>query len=121
MKFDDSQPIYLQIAEHFCDKIMSEEWPPGQRVPSVREIAAMIEVNPNTAMRAFHYLQERDILMQQRGVGYFTTEKARDQVLEMRRQEFLKHELPAFFTKMKQLGYSPEDILQMYKSNHSGT
>ena len=119
MNFDNSQPIYLQIADYFCDKIMNEEWQAGQRVPSVREMAGMIEVNPNTAMRAYHYLQEREILMQQRGVGYFTTGKAAERVLELRRQEFLKQELPAFFNKMTQLGYTPDDLQKMYDNWHS--
>ncbi|MCH8557541.1 MAG: GntR family transcriptional regulator [Balneolia bacterium] len=115
MRFDESRPIYLQIAEHFCDKIMNEDWPPGERVPSVREIAALIEVNPNTAMRAFHLLLESNILVQQRGVGYFTTSTAKSKVVEMRKEQFLNEELPELFSKMKQLGFTPEDLQKKYQ------
>lgn len=110
MKFDPNQPIYLQIAEYFSSRILSRELGGGERIPSVREIASLVEVNPNTAMRAYHQLQEQGIIEQQRGIGYFTTARAYEIVLEQKRREFLQQELPQFIEKLSQLGYSLSDL-----------
>ena len=53
MEFKDTQSIYLQIADLFCENILLKKWKPGDRIPSVREMAVNIEVNPNTVMRTF--------------------------------------------------------------------
>ncbi|NBC02907.1 MAG: GntR family transcriptional regulator, partial [Bacteroidetes bacterium] len=53
MDFTDKEPIYKQISDYFCQQILEKKWAPDDRVPSVREIAIQMEVNPNTAMRAF--------------------------------------------------------------------
>ena len=53
MEFSQSQAIYLQIADFVCEKILLKEWPPESRIPSVRELAVQLEVNPNTVMRTF--------------------------------------------------------------------
>lgn len=119
MKFDPNQPIYLQIAEHFCRQILSKELAGAARIPSVREIAALTEVNPNTAMRAYHHLQEQGIIEQQRGIGYFTTDNAYKLVLEQQRREFLSSELPRFLEKLEQLGYTPEDLPALVSSQNS--
>jgi GntR family transcriptional regulator len=74
MEFGDNNAIYLQIADHFCENILLQKWNPGDRIPSVREMAVSIEVNPNTVMRTFNYLQDKGIIFNKRGIGYFVTE-----------------------------------------------
>ena len=76
MDYSENKPIYMQIVDHFCDQILRKKWTAGDRIPSVREIAVKMEVNPNTAIRAFHYLQDEDVLYNERGVGYFVSEDA---------------------------------------------
>ncbi|HEV3326742.1 MAG TPA: GntR family transcriptional regulator, partial [Puia sp.] len=71
MQFRESQAIYLQIADYVCERILLKEWPPGDRVPSVRELAVLLEVNPNTVMRTYEFLQQQAILFNQRGIGFF--------------------------------------------------
>ena len=110
MQFHENRPIYMQIVDHFCDQILSGAWTADDRIPSVREIAAQVEVNPNTAMRAYHYLQERGVLDQKRGVGYFAADDAAEKVLELKRREFLEEDLPRFVEKMMRLGYRFRDL-----------
>ncbi len=118
MKFTDNRPIYKQIIDHFCDQIINGKWSEEERIPSVRDIAVKMEVNPNTAIRAFHELQENGILYNQRGVGYFVAENALDKVLELKRKEFIDQELPCFFRTMKQLGFTCSELEELYKKQH---
>ncbi|MCH8568244.1 MAG: GntR family transcriptional regulator [Balneolales bacterium] len=123
MNFNSNQPIYIQIADYFCDQILNRKWTPEERIPSVREIATLMEVNPNTAMRAYHDLQEKGVIVQQRGVGYFATEDAYEKVMALKRDQFIKEELPILAERMKQLGYSIQDletkILELQHQNGS--
>lgn len=119
MNFNENRPIYLQIIDFFCDQILAKEWQSGDRIPSVREIAVQMEVNPNTAIRAFHDLQEAGVLFNQRGVGYFVEEKAFEFVKERRRREFVSIKLPHLFKNMDQLDFTIEDLKEAYQKNRS--
>lgn len=116
MEFNDKQPIYLQIADYLCEQILQRTWPPGERIPSVRDLGSSLEVNPNTAMRAFDYLQQQGILFNKRGMGYFTADDAREQVLAMRRSRFLEQELPDVFRTMRLLGITLDDLESRYNA-----
>lgn len=118
MEFSENKPIYLQIADRFCDQILNKKWTSEERIPSVREVAVMMEVNPNTAIRAFHYLQEEEILFNQRGVGYFVSEDAFEKVRELKRNEFIKQKLPVFVRDMKSLGFSFSELDELYKKHY---
>ena len=71
MEFREPQAIYLQIAEYVCEKILLKIWTTDQKIPSVRELAVDLEVNPNTVMRAYEFLQNREIIYNKRGIGFF--------------------------------------------------
>ncbi|TVR26857.1 MAG: GntR family transcriptional regulator [Balneolaceae bacterium] len=118
MEFSGTRPIYMQITDHFCDQILKKRWNPEERIPSVREIAVMMEVNPNTAMRAFHYLQEEEILYNQRGVGYFVAEDAFTKVKELKRKEFIENRLPGFFRDMEILGFTCSELEKLYAKRY---
>ncbi|MFA5713820.1 MAG: GntR family transcriptional regulator [Bacteroidales bacterium] len=62
MNFDSHKPIYLQISDHICEKVIAGEYPEGERIPSVREFSALLGVNPNTVMRSFEYLKGVEVL-----------------------------------------------------------
>jgi len=117
MNFNENRPIYLQIIDFFCDQIMTKKWQSGDRIPSVREIAVQMEVNPNTAIRAFQDLQGEGVLYNQRGVGYFVEEKAFEIVKEKKRREFVSIKLPLLFKDMDQLDFSFEDLKSIYGKN----
>lgn len=117
MEFRDDQAIYLQIADHFCENILLEKWKPGDRIPSVREMAVNIEVNPNTVMRTFTYLQEKGIIYNKRGIGYFVAEDGKIKTNALRKEDFISNELPRLFKAMDLLHLSIEDISKYYQQH----
>ncbi len=110
MQFKDNQSIYLQIADHLCEKILLKEWKPEERIPSVRELAVLLEVNPNTVMRTFEFLQQQEIIYNQRGIGYFVAQKAYANALNYRKEEFMQKDLPGVFRNMYLLGMDTEEL-----------
>ena len=115
MKFKESKSIYLQIADRICDEILQGQYKEEERIPSVREYAATVEVNANTVVRSFDYLQGQDIIYNKRGLGYFVALEGRERILELRKEVFLKEELPELFRQLKTLDISIKDIEKMYK------
>lgn len=120
MKFKDGQPIYVQIAERLSDEIISGKYPPGGRVPGVREYSVMVEVNINTTVRAYDLLAIRGIISQRRGLGYFVTEDAQRLILYTRRREFFEGELPELQRRMILLDISLEEVVNALKNNKLG-
>lgn len=110
MEFDSNKSIYLQICDAICERILSGNLAPDERIPSVREYGADIGVNPNTIMRSYEKLTNEGIIYNRRGIGYFIGPGARDIVLENMKKDFLENELPHIVRKMNLLGIKPEDI-----------
>lgn len=116
MKFKESKSIYLQIADRIMDEILRMVYPEEGRVPSVREYAAMVEVNANTVVRSYDYLQGQEIIYNKRGIGYFVSPGARERIIQLRRQSFLQDELPDMFRQIYLLGIPLEEIAAMYET-----
>lgn len=116
MEFKDKQSIYLQIADYICEQIVLQKWPPGDRIPSVRDLAVTLEVNPNTVMRAYEFLQGQNIIFNKRGIGYFAADDAIDQIKVYRKDRFLETELPQFFRTLYLLNISLEEVEKRFKS-----
>ncbi|MBR4774682.1 MAG: GntR family transcriptional regulator [Bacteroidales bacterium] len=104
MDFHDEKPIYLQIADHFCEGILTGSLEAGSRVPSVREYGAEIGVNPNTVMRVYEKLTAEGVIFNKRGIGYFVSDNAREIILDTQKEDFLTREVPAIKRKMDLLG-----------------
>ena len=104
MDFNQNKPIYLQIADSICEKILSGEYLPDERILSVRELGVSLGVNPNTIARVYEHLQGMEIIYNKRGIGYFVSPSAPERILERQREEFLRNELPLVARKMKLLG-----------------
>lgn len=121
MQFRESQAIYLQIADYVCEKVLLKEWKPDQRIPSVRELAMQLEVNPNTVMRTFEFLQQQEIIYNQRGIGYFVAPTAIKNAIQYRRDEFTEKDLPSIFRNMYLLDIDVDDLrtrFEKYKKQH---
>jgi GntR family transcriptional regulator len=116
MDFNNQQPIYLQIAELICEKIILKTFREDERIPSVREMAVQLEVNPNTVMRTFEFLQGKDIINNKRGVGYFVSADGIAQATDFKKTEFLNTELPKIFRTAQLLGLSIEDLQKQYNA-----
>jgi DNA-binding transcriptional regulator YhcF (GntR family) len=116
MNYNNSQPIFIQIADQICGRVLSGEYKAGQRIPSVREMAVDMEVNPNTVMRSFERLQRNDIIYNKRGIGYFISEDAEKQIRKMRYSQFVEDILPSVFKEMNLLEISADDFVKAYNA-----
>lgn len=116
MDFSHNQPIYMQIVDYFCDNILSGKWKEHEKIPSVRDIAVTVEVNPNTAIRAYTVLQDKGVIFNKRGLGYYVAEGGKQKVLEMKKDEFVSRDLPPIFRSMQLLGITSAEIEQMYNT-----
>ncbi len=116
MKFKESKSIYLQIADRICDEILQRQYTEEARIPSVREYAATVEVNANTVMRTYDYLQQREVIYNKRGIGYFVAAGAREKIIFIRKEIFLNEDMPEFFRQLKTLGIPMKEIEQKYEA-----
>ena len=117
MEFRKRDAIYLQIANIICENILTENWVVDERIPSVREMAVSLEVNPNTVMRAYAFLQDKEIIYNKRGIGYFVAKDAYQKTVELMKSNFIKNELPAVFNTMRLLNMD-FDELQILNKKH---
>ncbi|HMR91620.1 MAG TPA: GntR family transcriptional regulator [Chitinophagaceae bacterium] len=116
MQFQDSgQAIYLQIADYICEKVLLKEWGAEDKIPSVRELAVQLEVNPNTVARTYEFLKQQDIIYDKRGIGYFISANGSKNAMQYRKQEFTEKEMPAVFRIMHMLGLEPEDLKSRFE------
>ena len=121
---DADRPIYAQLVERIQMQIVSGQYPAGGKLPSVRELAAVAAVNPNTMQKAFAELERSGLIITQRTNGRTVTEdqqKIRD-IKEALAQEHVNN----FFTKMKELGYTEQEAIELLSAgklssdNHEG-
>jgi DNA-binding transcriptional regulator YhcF (GntR family) len=114
MNFKENKAIYLQIAERICDMILLGEYSEDERIPSVRDYAALVEVNFNTVMRSFDHLQTSGIIFNRRGIGYFVAAGACGKIRSIRKDFFLRHEINDFFKQIYMLEIPIGEIVDMY-------
>jgi DNA-binding transcriptional regulator YhcF (GntR family) len=114
MIFTNDKAIYIQMADRLCDEILSGVYKDDDRIPSVREYAVLLEVNTNTAVKAYEQLAREEIIYNKRGLGYFVTPGAKKQIMKARKQEFMKERLPELFRQMQLLGITLEDVKSAY-------
>ncbi len=114
MQFRDNKAIYLQIAEYIGENILLEKWKPEDKISSVRDLAVALEVNPNTVMRTYEFLQNKGVIYNKRGIGFFVSEDAAAQVKGMKKETFIEDELPVFFRNMYLLQIDFKELEQKY-------
>ena len=117
MEFSSTQPIYLQIVNWVLEQILSENWKAGEKVMSVRELAVHFEVNANTLMRSYDYLQNNQILMNKRGIGFFVAENAVEIIKNLRKKQFMEEEVPVFLKHLRLLDIDIQEIINLYNVN----
>lgn len=115
MNFDSKDPIYLQIADYICENILLETWKAGEKIPSVRDMAVETEVNPNTVMRTYSFLQDKGIIFNQRGIGYFVADEGLKNTKALLKEDFTANELPRVFKTMHLLNISMADLEPLYE------
>jgi GntR family transcriptional regulator len=116
MNFHNQTPIYLQIAEHIGEQLLTQQWKPDDKIPSIRELAVQLEVNPNTVQRTYDFLQTREVIFTKRGLGYFVTPNGEQNYLDWRREAFLQNDVPIFFKQMRLLRMDLKEIEKRYEA-----
>ncbi len=108
-KFNNTQPIYLQILQRLCRQVIRGEIEPGAKLPSVREMAVHAGVNPNTVQRVYSELERLEIAETRRGLGSYITEN--ETRLRRLREDLKNEQIGRFIKDMRESGFSPEEIM----------
>ena len=112
MDFKEPKGIYLQIADQICVRILQSELQIGERIPSIRELAVELGVNPNTVTKSYQVLLDRNIINNQRGRGYFVNNDAPKTVLKDMKTEFINEDLPNLIRAMRLLDIDTNELNQ---------
>lgn len=115
---DSDRPIFIQILERIRIDIISGKYQPGEKLPSVRELAAEAAVNPNTMQRAFAELERTGLVYAKRTSGRFITED--QEMIETVKSEVAKEKIRLFLDSMKELGYEKEQTLTLMRQSMEG-
>jgi DNA-binding transcriptional regulator YhcF (GntR family) len=120
MEFNHPKGIYQQIADQIRDRILEGEWTDGERIPSIRELAVSVGVNPNTVTKTYQALTDRRIIENQRGLGYFVSADAKQKILDELRTEFVRDELPRLFRTMQLLNIGMDELADRFARDGGG-
>ena len=125
-QFSNEMPIYSQLVEQIKIGIVSGMFPPGERLPSVRDLATEAGVNPNTMQRAMTELERDGLVYSQRTAGRFVTED--HAVIQAAKRDLAQRHIHAFLAAMLRLGYRREEIISLLEqepqeegTNHGGS
>ena len=113
-EFQDHLPIYAQLMDTLKRRIITGRYLPGEKLPSVRELAAEAGINPNTVQRAFSELEREGLIYTQRATGKYVTENADE--IKSTRQALAKTQVAEFLSNMQSLGYSVGDVIVLLQS-----
>lgn len=119
MDFRKQKPIYLQIADWLMEQVLQGQLVADDRMPSVRDVATRMGVNPNTVVRSFDQLQQDEIIYQRRGQGYFVEAEAKERIIGLWRRQFIDEELPALRQRMQLLGLTFDELKDMTAPNQT--
>jgi DNA-binding transcriptional regulator YhcF (GntR family) len=110
-QIDNSRPVYIQIMEHIRNAVLTEEFPPGCRIPSVRDLAGAANVNPNTMQRALTELEEDGLLISNGTLGRFVTKD--DAIIGAIRQNAVRKTVRACAAQFRAIGLSMEEAAHL--------
>lgn len=110
--WNDTQPIFIQIRQKLIEMILSGTIPEGEALPSVRQIAMDLEVNPLTVTKAYQSLTDLEVVEKKRGLGMFVAEGAREKLLAHEKEKFLTEDWPRIKGQIEALGLSLEDLMK---------
>lgn len=112
----NGKAIYLVIADKIIDDILSGKLKADDRLLSIRDYAAEVQVNHNTVKRTYDYLASRGLIYNQRGIGYYVEKNALKAAQRLRSVQLLGHELDKIFHQLSLLGITPEELAEKYKT-----
>ena len=116
MEFKDKDAIYLQIAAYVSENILLGKWLPEEKIPSTRDLAVELEVNPNTVIRSYEFLQSQEVIVNRRGLGLFVATDGPEKIKAYRKERFIQQQLPEFFRNLYLLDIDIKDLQEMYNN-----
>lgn len=116
MEFKNTKGIFLQIADSISEKVIEGKYPPGEKIPSVRDLASEMGVNPNTVMRTYSELQNRGIIDNKRGIGYYVSDEAVNIIRQWKRKEFFETDLPVIARQVRILNITLEELKPYFEA-----
>jgi DNA-binding transcriptional regulator YhcF (GntR family) len=108
---DSERPVYIQLLEHIQANIISGNFKPGDKLPSVRDLAAEAGVNPNTMQRALTELERMELIYTNRTSGRYITSDIG--VIKKLKERSAMNIIEEFLDKMKKIGFNEEEILEL--------
>ena len=111
MNMSDSRPVYIQLIDRIYTMVLSGEYPPGAKLPAVRELSEMMQANPNTVQKALFYLEEQKLIYTQRTTGKFITTD--ESVIERIRASLARKYTAEYYMNMKRIGMSMGETKKM--------
>jgi len=116
--FDDRMPIYRQIILRFSRAFVRGDIKPGDRIPSIRELSALLRVNTNTIQRVYQEMERDGVINSKRGTGYYFTEDTK--MTEKMRKDLTSESVQRFVDEMCALGLKRNEILNELESYLKG-
>ncbi|MRH42497.1 GntR family transcriptional regulator [Aquibacillus halophilus] len=118
VKLNNRDPVYLQIVRYFKEKIAIGEFEPGEEIPSRRELANRMKINPNTAQRAYKEMEEQGLIYTEKNhPSKITTDKM---TLGMVREELLVEAVDTFVTSVRSINVPVDELLDLVKEKYTG-
>jgi len=115
--WNDNQPIYRQLKDKVVTAIMDGALAEGEALPSVRNVAVDLQINPITASKAYQELVMDGLVEKRRGLGMFVIEGARGKLMEVERAKFINDEWPRVLDTIRRLGFNTKELLQSGLAN----
>jgi DNA-binding transcriptional regulator YhcF (GntR family) len=116
MEFRDNQAVYLQIVDYVCEQILMKNWKVEEKILSIRDLAMELQVTPNTVQRSYDFVQELEIITNQRGIGFFVEKDAIKKILSYKKEDFITQELPLIFKHMHLLKMDIKEIETLFNN-----
>lgn len=114
--FDDTRPIFLQLAERIADEILRGVYAEGEQVRSTNELAAYLRINPATAGKALNLLVDREILVKRRGIGMFVAEGAKGRIAAERQRGFVQSFIHPLLAEAQALGLNRAEVIRLIET-----
>jgi len=114
------QPIYRQLRDRVVAMMLDGALKEGDPLPSVRQVAAELRVNPLTVLKGYQELADEELIEKRRGLGMFVRTGSREVLLKDERERFLTEEWPHVFARMQRLGIEPGELLATAKEGNGG-
>src|SRR5690625_3537680 len=116
INFDNRDPVYVQVVRHFKEQIAVGKYEPGQEIPSRRELANKLKINPNTAQRAYKEMEEQQLIFTEGNLPSRITKD--EQILSEVREELILEAVHIFINSVQSIDVPLEEVLDLIKNNY---